>query len=205
MQNINDIKYEIYMNLDIHDLSAVCMTDKSSIQVCSSKLFWVQYFQKHHLPVPNNIDYYADWIEEFYIAKEVDDLIKQLEKEGINAINSYEKGYSTWVEGKTYVLDDADYTELLITDPIDGYLIKIIDHANQYDFDPKNTTINIKYDNIWENNFVSQNSNFTYQWVLTYILYDENGEEIVGKKINIDKDQARRYLNNIIFLNLEEN
>ena len=132
-------------------------------------------------------------------------MIKELENEGINAFNSYQTYNLQWPEGKSYVLGDIDYTELFINENIDSYLIAMINRADEYSVDQSNIIINIKYESVWENNFISKNSKYNMQWILEYTLYNQHGESLGDMKIYITKDQATRFLNNIVYLNLEEN
>ena len=39
-----DIRSEILKQLDIEDLSALCLTDENFYLICNNKNFWYQYF-----------------------------------------------------------------------------------------------------------------------------------------------------------------
>ena len=42
-------------------------------------------------------------------------------------------------------------------------------------------------------------------WKLIYELYDTYGDVVEYKEVIINKNQATKYLNNVIYLELEEN
>ena len=70
--NIEDTRIQILLNLnDIHDVKSLCYTDKSYLQTCSKRKFWIQFFNKFNLPLNKDIQYNnaEDWINEFIHTK----------------------------------------------------------------------------------------------------------------------------------------
>lgn len=200
-----DIKNEIYLDLDIDDLANACVTDKESIVICSSKLFWQTYFKKHNLPVPD-VNNYVDWIDEFYIAREVKNKMDKLENEGeqFKKVNINKMVELFYHNGISYEFnDDFNYKELFINNPIDKLLTKIINKA--YDSDLSISDINVKLKYEPDTIIISKNMNIKNVWKLIYELYDTYGDVVEYKEVIINKNQATKYLNNVIYLELEEN
>lgn len=175
------------MNLDIDTLSAACISDKESIKVCSLSIFWKNYFKKHNLPIPEHVNYYVDWIDEFYIALEV--------KEKMN--NLYHQALAYRLN------DDIDTEELLINTDVDETLKDVI-HYLQYQqltkqkLSLKNIEILLYYGNMYKNGI------FIKTWIIRYFTYDNNHIKMAEYIKSVTKEEMTKYLNNVIFLDLEE-
>ena len=80
-----DIRLSILQQIDnIDDLTKLCYTNKAYEHSCSQKIFWVDWYKRHHIQFPNNMhDNAQDWIDEYkHIVKIMDktrNLLESLE------------------------------------------------------------------------------------------------------------------------------
>ncbi len=200
-----DLKGEIYGHLAIDDLANACKIDKESISICSSKIFWTNYFRKHQLPLPENINYYADWIDEFYIAQEVKQLMMKLENQGNTILNKIKMDRlididELWKNGIKFQLNDQ-IDDLFIFDNIDSSLNDVLDQAEDYDLSNDHIEVLVKYDPDYILYFGNAKHNI---WKMIYELYDDNGEVLYRNQLNMTNEQVRKYLANVVYLKLEE-
>ncbi len=200
-----DLKGEIYSHLTIDELSTACQVDKESISICSSKKFWENYFNQHQLQMPKNVTFYKDWIKEFYIAEETNDQILGLEASGDSLLKMLRQGYyerSSYGDNAVkYELDnDIDYKKLFISSDIDNMLIKFIDNANQLDLSYDHIKVLIKY----EPNKISLIHIEDNVWKMAYELLNDDDAIVLMDVMIITKDEVRKYLTNVLLLDLAE-
>jgi len=56
-----DVDYEILLNLNIHDITALCLVNKYTQKLCTDNNFWVQKFENDKLPLIYYQDTPAEW------------------------------------------------------------------------------------------------------------------------------------------------
>src|SRR5688572_27962683 len=68
-----DLRCGILQQLDISDLSTICLIDHMAQNICSQKYFWSEYFKSYGLPLPKEtLTRPLDWINLFNKYQEVD-------------------------------------------------------------------------------------------------------------------------------------
>jgi len=91
---MNDIKGEILYQLDnLKDLQNLCHTDKQFYRLCSTKSFWIHWYNKNNIKFPDSgFNRAEDWINEYIeiskFNKMTNDMIYNLQYGNKNLIYS---------------------------------------------------------------------------------------------------------------------
>ena len=115
--DLSDIRQSVlYQINDVDDLAKLCYADKMSERLCSTKEFWLHWYQKHHIQFPNHIyDNAQDWIDEYQHIKSLmtkaNILIDQL-----NDNNALVFGFNTQKQNYTLLMLDEDEKDEVLMD-----------------------------------------------------------------------------------------
>lgn len=69
MTNIEDIDYNILINMSYNELKVFCQTNKYTQKLCSNKLFWFDKIKRDLLPLPTLelLNKQKNWLKVYYI------------------------------------------------------------------------------------------------------------------------------------------
>ena len=132
-----DTQLNILMQLDIDDVSNLCMLNPSFKKTCSSPYFWSLYFEKYYLPFPETTyNMPGSWIKAFKNTEKALDLLDYLkEKEDL------------YVNPKLHI-ELANLDPEIITNVINDP--EVIQFLNKYykAFDPNAFTYDLILENV---------------------------------------------------------
>ncbi len=94
VKEIDDMLYNIYLQLDFDTLINACYNNKSSMNICLLKLFWVNYFANNNLSFDKNKKYSSldDFINE-YIKQSFNKMEQESVIDESNQYNNYKFNY----------------------------------------------------------------------------------------------------------------
>ena len=188
-----DVKSEIYHALDIDVLELMCMSNKESNKICSSKLFWENYFESYDLPIPKNP---TNWIKAFKIEKKIKDertqqvkkKIDQLERRGDLILKSIRNGDIDESFEIYMALDDVSF-ELKNALYINNKTID--DWVKHYSNQKGRVSVTLSYEPIVEFHLAKK-----LEWKLDFSLYDDD-DEVDDISLVINKKLATQFLTKV--------
>ena len=101
-----DIRSEILKQLDIDDLSVLCLTDENFYHICNRKEFWHTYFDHYQLKLPNDVKGIKEWIKLFKYVRDIDLQTHQILNELVGPIKF--RGFANIFRSKTLYATDLD-------------------------------------------------------------------------------------------------
>ena len=172
MALIEDIKMIIYSYVDIETLKSLCVVDKESLKICSSKYFWDIYFYNNNLVISIK-KYYkcSDWFNEFIKVH-------------------YAVNYSL------YIIDNVKYPSFYIFNI--NCNIKHLMINNDYHDRTVIHFVNNMYNGFLKGGF---SLSFKNIWSIYYMYYEDLEHEILIDyiKILLSKTNFSKYLYNLLY------
>lgn len=190
-----DIRSEILKQLDVNDLSLLCLTDQNFYSICVNKDFWYNYFKYNQLIMPIEATTLKEWIKLFKYVKEIDIQTNRV----LNGLAGPPKvvGFENTFQSKTLYITELD--KVKINDPT-NYVI--LDFFNSLIGDSKPSfRIVIAY---YKDHYVLEleGSNFDASLPFTEMvnLYNKNYKDMAYK---INRDIAYQYIFAILYYKLQ--
>ncbi len=135
---MNDLYYEILLNSDIEDIDNLCMINKSFNNICQSKYFWIDKFNKDKLPLIKKHNKTVDWVIEYkkvlYVINRVNNVLMDLNNHDKTIINlKYVKQDISFLYDNNHIENYLPY-DLIITFKNNEYFMEYreVHSANRY-------------------------------------------------------------------------